>query len=390
MALSDSQIRTAKPRTKRYRLSDGGGLVMDVTPAGSKVWRYRLQTDGKDRTVTLGQWPAMSLLDARQAALDLKRQGADPALAQARQRAAQAVTFQSVTEAYMAREQPHWAPGHYKRFRNRMTGDVWPILGGMHPRDIQPVDAIRAVQPISNRGAQDTAVRVLGMIGQVLRYAVARGQADRDVTADLRGGMDRPPPVRHMAAVTDRAGVGELLRDLWAWPGGSYGKTIHQLCAYTFQRPGEICAMRWADIDLDAALWTYRVGKVDIDHAVPLSYQVVDILRAMDTHALPFVFYSRTASAGHTSTVISSKIADKLGWRGRHTAHGWRATARTRIAEDLGTDPRIIEQQLSHTVPEAHGRAYNRTLHLSERRQMMQDYADLLDGLRNVIPDKVT
>ncbi len=382
MKLSESKVRAAKPQAKRYRLTDGAGLVLDITPAGKKVWRFRYQRQGRDVAVTLGEYPAITLLEARQAALDLKRSGTDPRAAAARQQATDAVTFQSVSEAYMAREQLHWAEGHYKRFRNRMERDVWPVIGAMHPRDILPVDAMNAVQPIADRGAQDTAVRTLGMVGQVLRYAVARGQADRDVTADLKGGLDRPAPVQHMAAVVDRQKVGQLLADVWDWPHEGYGKTVLQVAAYLFQRPGEICAMRWADVDLDAALWTYRVSKVGIDHAVPLPEQVVDILRGVPTGAYEYVFYSINSQSDHVTTAVPNNLLGKLGWKGTATVHGFRATARTLIAEDIGTDPRIIEQQLSHTVPEAHGRAYNRTLYLNERREMIQSYANYLDELR--------
>ncbi|MDP2518733.1 tyrosine-type recombinase/integrase [Shimia thalassica] len=384
MALTESKIRTAKPRDKRYRMSDGGGLVMDITPAGKKVWRYRLQNDGKDSVVTLGTYPELGLLDARQAALDIRKEGVAPAVAKARVVAAQGITFQSVADLFMARERPHWAVGHYERFHNRMTHDVYPMLGDLHPRDIKPADVVAVADRIVARGAVDTSVRVVGMVGQVMRYAVAKGLADRDVTADLKGGLDRPAPVQHMPAVLDRTELGRMLTDIWDWAGDSYGKPLLQLSAYLFQRPGEIQAMRWADIDLDRGLWTYRVSKVGIDHAVPLASQVVEILRGLhrQTGEFEYVFYSHTAKCGHVSPQIAVKLLDKIGWRDRQTPHGFRAVARTIIAEDLRIEPRLIEQQLSHGVAETHGRAYNRTVFLDERTEMMQAYADHLDRLR--------
>ena len=155
---------------------------------------------------------------------------------------------------------------------------------------------------------------------------MAKGHADRDVTADLKGGLDRPPPTQHMAAVTDRVEVGRLLADIWDWAGDSYGKPLLQLSAYLFQRPGEIQAMRWADVDLDAALWTYRVSKTGVDHAVPLPPQAVAILRGLwaDTGRYEFVFYSATAKSGHVSPLIALKLLDKIGWRDRQTVHGFR------------------------------------------------------------------
>lgn len=388
MPLTASQIKTAKPRDKRYRLTDGGGLVLSVEPSGRKVWRFRYQRDGKDAVATFGDYPTLTLLDARAKALDLKRAGDDPALVlkrdKERKRIAPDRSFEALARKYMAREKPHWAIGHYKRFYNRMTIDVWPVIGAMDPRSIQPIDVSRAIAAIEARGAQNTAVRVVGMIGQVLRYSVAKGFADQDVTQHLKGGLDRPAPTKHRVAVTDRVELGRMLVDIWDWAGDSYGKPILQLAAYLFQRPGEIQAMRWQDIDLDDGLWTYRVSKVDIDHAVPLPRQVVEILSALRavTGNYPYVFTSVGSKSGYVSEQSALKVLGKIGWRDQQTVHGFRAIARTVIAEDLRTEPRLIEQQLSHTVAEVHGRAYNRTQFLVERRDMVQRYADHLDRLR--------
>lgn len=388
MPLTASQIKTAKPRDKRYRLTDGGGLVLTVEPSGRKIWRFRYQRAGKDAVVTLGDYPTLTLLDARQAALDLKRAGTDPKTARAREVEQAKMggdgSFEALAQAYMEREKPHWAAGHYERFNNRMTKDVFPVIGSMAPRDILPVDVTRAIAGIEARGSQNSALRVVRMIGQVLRYCVAKGFADRDVSADLKGGLDRPAPARHMAAVTDPIELGRMLTDIWGWSGDTYGKALLQLGAYLFPRPGELVSMRWADVDLDRALWTYRVGKVGVDQSVPLPRQAVEILRDLNklTGNYPHVFYSRDAKAGHTTTQIAVKLLGKIGWHGRHTPHGFRATARTRIAEDLDFEPRLIEQQLSHSVPEVHGRAYNRTQFIDERKHMLQAYADLLDRLR--------
>lgn len=391
MALTASQIKTAKPSGtgKPYRLTDGGGLVLNVLPTGKKTWRFRYQRNGKDAVVTLGHYPALTLLDARAKALGLKRDTVDASLVVVREtertRTVAGDTFEALAVAFMKRERDHWAKAHHYRFENRMTRDVFPVLGQMQPRDVQPVDMTRAIAAIEARGAQDTALRVVGMIGQVLRYGVAKGLCDRDVTGDLKGSLDRAPATVHRAAVIDRTDLGRMLVDLWDWPGESYGKPVLQLCAYLFQRPGEIRAMKWADVDLDRGLWSYTVSKVGLDHAVPLPGQAVAILRTLwaETGRFDHVFYSVGAKDGFVSAAIPTKILGLIGWRDRHTAHGFRATARTVIAEDLGIRPMLIEQQLSHTVSEAHGRAYNRTLYLDERTDMLVAYADLLDGLRS-------
>jgi integrase len=379
--LSDSKIRAVRPREKRFKMTDGGGLVLEISPTGRKVWRYRLQTGGTDRTLTLGTYPGVTLVQARLAVLNMKEQGGNLAVAEARAEAARDTTFKAVAEALIERERPRWAASHLQRFENRMRFDVYPIIGDMDPRQIRAVDVIRAIKGIEERGSQNTAVRTVGMIGQVLRYGVAKGKVDRDVTADLRGGLDRPPPQQHMAAVTNRKELGQMLRDIWASAEDSYGKPALQLAAYLFQRPGEIVGMRWANVDLDAALWTYQVSKVGLAHAVPLPQQAVDILRGIGTVGRDFVFPSNSKT-GHVTTANGIKFLKKLGWKDRQTVHGFRAVARTLIAEDLKVEPRLIEQQLSHGVAEAHGRAYNRTLFLDERRDMMQRYADHLDVLR--------
>lgn len=381
MALSESKIRATRPREKRFKMTDGGGLVLEVSPSNRKVWRYRLQTDGKDRTLTLGVYPSMTLVQARRAVLDMKEQGGNLAIAEARAKAARDTTFEETAKAFIERERPRWAASHLQRFENRMQFDVYPVLGDMDPRQIKAVDVVRSIAGIEERGSQDTALRTVGMIGQVLRYGVVKGKVDRDVTADLRGGLDRPPPQKHMAAVMNRRELGQMLRDIWASDPNSYGKPALQLSAYLFQRPGEIVGMRWADIDLDSALWTYNVSKVDLAHAVPLPKQVVDILRGNGRVVSDYVFPS-SSKTGHVTTANGIKFLKKLGWKDRQTVHGFRAVARTLIAEDLKFEPRLIEQQLSHGVAEAHGRAYNRTLFLDERRDMMQKYADHLDALR--------
>jgi integrase len=391
LALTATQIKTAKPRDKRYRLTDGGGLVLDVSPSGRKVWRLRYQRAGKDAVASLGDYPTLTLLDARDRALSLKRSqqaGHDPSLELKREaernRAVSGDTFEALAVAFMAREKPHWAKAHHYRFENRMKLDVFPVLGAMNPRDIQAVDVSRAIAGIEGRGAQNTAVRVVGMVGQVLRYGVAKGLVDRDVTADLRGGLDRPARTVHRPAVLDRAELGQMLSEIWDWPGDSYAKPQLQLGAYLFQRPGEIRAMRWADVDLDRGLWTFTVTKVDVAHAVPLCPQAVAILRELHrvTGRYDRVFYSRGSGDGFASALLVSKLLEKLGYKGRHTAHGFRAVARTLIAEDLKIAPPLIEQQLSHGTQEALGRAYNRTLFLSERTDMMHRYAAHLDALR--------
>ena len=387
MKLTRAEIDRAKPKAKPYRMTDGGGLVLEVLPTGSKRWRYRWLRDGRDAVLTLGAHPETTLVEARAKAAALRKErdgGVDPAVARDRERERRRTiageTVAEVARALLKREEGRWSASHHGRFRNRMERDVLPVIGRMRARDVAPVDVSRAIAGIEARGARNTAVRVVGMIGLVMQYAVARGLADQDPTLHMRRGLDHAPPVRHMAAVTDRKELGRLLADIDDWPGETAAKGVLQLCAYLFQRPGEIRAMRRADVDPDAALWTYRVTKVGVEHAVPLAPQVINVLRGFDGPG-EHVFAS-WGKSGFVSDRLHVKLLENIGWHGRHTGHGFRAVARTLLAEDLGYPPHLIERQMSHTVPDAHGRAYNRTLFLSERREMMERYADHLDSLR--------
>lgn len=262
--LTKSQIKTVQPRAKDFRLSDGRGLVLMARSSGTKSWVLRFKRDGRDTVVTLGHWPELSLEDARTAAESLRsarRQGIVPAIDMGLEtiRRETGSTFAEVAKAYMRREAAHWAPGHLQRFQNRMERDVYRSIGDTTVGDVEPVDVARALRPIEARGAQDTAVRVVGMIGQVMRFAVARGLRRDDPTQHLRGGLDRPPPPRHRPAATEPAQVGQLLAAIDGWRGGSLAKPFLQLCGYLFQRPGEIAAMRWDGVDLEQAVWAYQV-----------------------------------------------------------------------------------------------------------------------------------
>lgn len=385
MGLTKSQIQAAKPGD---RLNAGKGLLL-VAGVDSKSWRLRFKRDGKDAIVTLGQWPDLSLAEAEAEAASLRlgrKKGVDPAAALGRKAAATggAGSFQDVAERYMQREAAVWSVGHAERFGNRMRKDAFAVFGSMPIGEVTARDVMRLHARIAGRDALDTANRVVGMVGQVLRFAVARGLRDSDCTAHLKGGLDHAPRPVHRAALTDPDALGQLLADLSEWDGDTIARPLLQLTGYLFQRPGEVRAMRWADLDLERGLWSYRVTKVGIDHIVPLPVQAVAILRELQAGSgkSPFVFASRS-DTGYVSAQLAPKLLEKLGYRESHTAHGFRASARTLLVEALGYDSELVERQLSHVVRAVHGRAYDRTLFLRERTAMMQSYADYLDSLRD-------
>jgi integrase len=385
--LSDAAIRAAKPRAKPFRLFDGTGLYLDVQPSGSKLWRLKYRFAGKEKRLALGAWPEVSLAEARRRRAEARQtlaMGIDPGAAGRRT----APTFETVAREWMARHLAAKAETHRVSVARRLERDVLPFLGD------RPVDAITApevlevVRRIEARGALETAHRALQNIGQLLRYAVATGRAQQDVTAFLRGALP-PVPTRHMPAPADDPDrVGEILRAIEAFRGGHVVATALCLLPYLFVRPGELRMMRWADVDLDAAEWRFTASKTKTDHVVPLSRQACALLAGLRpiTGSLPggWVFPNgRTASRPLSDAALNAALRRMgIDTRSELTSHGWRSIARTMLHERLGFPPEVIEAQLAHRVPDPLGRAYNRTRFLDQRRAMMQAWADYLDELR--------
>jgi integrase len=401
MELTHTQVRAAKPGAKIKRLSDGGGLVLTVKTTGSKIWHLRYRYGCKASMVSLGPYPEVSLAEAREKAAELRaaaRKGADigavlreermgeeerMAEEEAAKAKAAANTFATVAEAWVRQNELRWVAGHTKRIRNRIELDVNPTIGTVPVSEITAPMVLATLQGIENRGAIDTAKRVKGIVGSVMGYATAIGLAQGDPTALLSKAMKASPPTQHRAAIIDPVRLSEFLNDLEDWPGETFGRPLLQLILLTFQRPGEVRNMRWSEIDWERAVWEFHVSKVAVDHVVPLSRQALALLREVEevTGGREFVFQSRGGKP--VSDVIATQFLTKLGWKGRATAHGFRATARTMLAERLRFDPRVIELQLSHAVPEVHAKAYNRAVYIDDRIRMMQEWADYLDRLRD-------
>lgn len=389
--LTDAVIRNTKPTPKPQRLFDGGGLYLEVSPSGAKLWRWKYRHAGKEKRLALGKFPAVTLRAARKArdeARELLDAGADPG----EQRKAAKLTradqdansFEVIAREWIAKQRRAWTPANTKRMESLFRRDILPRIGSRPVIELTAPAVLAMARRIEARGALETAHRALGACGQVFRYAVATGRAERDPTRDLRGAL---PPVKstHFAAVTEPKQVGELLRAIAGYSGTATVRAALMLAPLTFVRPGELRRARWADIDLEAAEWRYRVTKTDVDHIVPLSAQAVAILR--DLYALTgrgeFVF----PGARHQQKPMSENAVNAalryLGIEGdTMTGHGFRAMARTLLDEVMGYRIDIIEHQLAHAVKDPNGRAYNRTAHLPERRRMMQAWADYLDRLR--------
>jgi integrase len=315
--------------------------------------------------------------------------GIDPSEHRKAQKAAQVALdengFEIVAREWHAKFSPGWADGHGDRILRRFERDVFPWIGARPIGELTPPELLAIARRIEARGALETAHRALSNCGQVLRYAVATGRAERDVTADLRGALPPVKDKKHFAAATEPDKAAAILRALDSYEGTLTVRCALRLAPLVFVRPGELRKAEWADIDLDAAEWRYVVTKTNTPHIVPLSCQAVAILRELQplTGRGRYVFPSARSSARPMSDNALLAAMRRMGIaKEEMSGHGFRAMARTILDEVLGVRPDFIEHQLAHAVRDPNGRAYNRTAHLPERRKMMQQWADYLDKIK--------
>jgi integrase len=391
MPLTDTTVKNAKPDAKPAKLFDERGLFLLVTPTGAKWWRFRYRFEGKEKLLSLGVYPDVGLKDARTRRDDARKllaNGVDPGenrkAVKAAKRHRAANSFEVVAREWCTQQAVGWAEHHGDRIIRRFERDVFPWIGGRPIADVTAPEILATMRRIESRGALETAHRALGNCGQVFRFAVATGRALRDPTGDLRGAL---PPVKaeHFSAVTEPKQVAELLRTLDGYQGTFTVKCALRLAPLVFVRPGELRRAEWAAIDLDAAEWRYIVTKTDTAHIVPLATQAVAILRELKalTGTGRYVFPgARTNGRPMSDNAILAAMRRMGVGKDEMSGHGFRAMARTVLDEVLGVRVDLIEHQLAHAVKDPNGRAYNRTAHLSERRKMMQTWADYLDKLK--------
>jgi integrase len=389
--LTDKAIKNAKPSKKRIRLFDERALYLELSPKGGKWWRLKYRFDGKEKRLSLGVYPDVSLKaarDRRDAARKLLSDGIDPAahrvaVSQARAEGA-ANSFEVVAREWHAKFSPGWAESHSVRVERVLKRDIYPWIGGRPIAEVTPPELLSVIQRIEGRGALETAHRALGNCSQVFRYAVATGRLKSDPSRDLRGAL---PPFKgkHLAAITEPTRLAEILRAMDGYQGTFPVICAMRLAPLVFVRPGELRKAEWKDINLDGAEWRYTVTKTNVPHIVPLSRQAVEILRELQplTGQGRYVFPGARSSSRPMSdnAILAAMRRLEIG-KEEMSGHGFRAVARTILDEVLGVRPDFIEHQLAHAVRDPNGRAYNRTAHLAERRAMMQQWADYLDGLK--------
>lgn len=394
MPLTDVSVRTAKATDKPAKLFDERGLFLLVAPSGGKWWRLKYRFEGKEKLLSLGTYPDTPLKlarEARDSARQLVAQGIDPSVQRKATKSARlerdANSFEVIAREWYASHGPTLAPSYSVKVIRRFERDLFPKLGSMAITDMKPIDLLNVLRAIEARGAVETAHRALGECGQVFRYAVATQRAERDITGDLRGAL-LPVKGEHFAAITDPKQVGALLRAINGYTGTATVCAALKLAPLFFVRPGELRRAEWEHIDLDAGEWRYFVTKTKADHIVPLCRQAIEILREL--HLLTghgrYVFPSARGGAKPLSDNAILAALRRMGIdKHEMSGHGFRAMARTILDEVLNVRVDLIEHQLAHAVRDANGRAYNRTAHLPERRKMMQQWADYLDGLASGI-----
>ena len=391
MPLSDTSVRNAKPASKAVRMFDGGGLYLEVSPAGGKLWRLKYRFDGKEKRLALGIYPDVGLKgarDRRDLARKLLADGIDPGqhrkATKATREALAGNSFEIICREWLLNKRNNIEEAQYKKALARQGKDVFPWLGSRPITDISSPDVLAVLRRIDARGARYTAHKAKSKISQCFRYAIATGRADRDPCPDLKGAIPAPKS-ENLPSITDPKGVAELLRAIDGFKGTFVVRSALLLAPLLFVRPGELRKAAWDGFDLDKGEWRYLVTKTKTEHLVPLAEQAVVSLREL--HALTghgqHVFPGRDPKKPMSDAAVNAALR-RMGYdtKTEITGHGFRAMARTILHEELHQKPEVIEHQLAHSVPDALGTAYNRTKFLKERKAMMQLWADYLDKLK--------
>lgn len=404
MPLSATKVAKAKPQEKETKLYDGGGLFLLITPSGGKLWYLKYRYGGKEKKLALGAYPFVSLETARERREDARKllaNGVDPGEMKKVLRTASKDTAANSFEV-VAREWHHkfssagkWSPNHAADILHRLEKDIFPPLGSRPISEIRPMELLKVLERIANRGALDTAHRLRHHCGMIFRYAIVTERAERDIASDLRGAL---PAVKggHHAAPTTPEKLASLLKAIDAYEGSYVVKCALQLLPLFFCRPGELRAAEWTEFDFDKAIWEIPAARMKMKqpHIVPLSEQAISILESLQslTGFGKYLFPCQRSTHRCMSDNAYNAALRRMGYsKDEATAHGFRASARTILDEVLHVPVVLIEHQLSHSVRDPLGRAYNRTSHLDERKKMMQAWADYLDGIKSgakVLPFK--
>lgn len=391
MPLSDIAVRNAKGREKTFKLSDGGGLFLQVNPDGRRLWRMAYRYDKKQKLLAFGAYPDVSLAEARkrrEEAKALLAKGIDPGQAKKAEKRAAALnssrTLEAIGREWFTLKLPGWSPSYSDRLMSRLEADVFPPLGARPIADIEPPEVLEAIRKVEARGAIELAKREMQVVGQIFRFAIATGRAKRDPTQDLRGALKSPGRQQHHRALP-RDDLPDFLHALDAYDGEPMTRLALKLMVLTFVRTTELRAARWSEFEgLDGPEPLWRIPpermKMRFEHLVPLAPQAATVLEELRPLAgrSPHLFPS-PGKEGFMSNNTMLFAMYRMGYHGRATAHGFRGVASTWLNE-AGYHPDWIERQLAHDERNEVRGAYNSAQYLAGRRQMMRDWANYLDG----------
>jgi integrase len=392
MPLTDTACKNARPKANAYKKTDGNGLYLHVMPKGGRYWRLKYRFAGKEKVLALGVYPAVSLAKAREkraVAKQMLADGIDPSVAKRDNRELSdlnaANTFEAVAREWHERNRERWTPLYAQDILHRLEMDIFPVLGKRPVANISPLMVLDALRRIEDRGAGEMTRRAEQYCGQIFRYAVVTGRAERNPTADLKGALK---PVRHghFAALEPKE-LPEFLQTLEQNDARLFVLTrlAIRLMMLTFVRTGELIKSTWGEFDLDGAEWLIPAERMKMRkaHIVPLSRQAVAVLRQLQAMGggSEWVFPSQSKPRQHMSNNTILKALERLGYKGRMTGHGFRALAMTTIQEKLKYPHDVVDRQLAHAPRDKVQAAYDRSKYLDERKTMMQDWADYLDTL---------
>lgn len=402
--LTDKHCKNAAcpPDKKRARFTDSNGLYLEVSPSGSKRWFWKTYLDGKEGRMALGSYPTVGLAEARKArdaAKVQKASGVDPVQARKVEKlkgtrpGQDGDTFKAVALEWHGKQVGEWSPGHAERTKRQLERDLFPWIGERQVASIEPMELLAALQKVEERGAIETADRALMLCRQIWRYWLpTASNTQRDITEGLKS---RLTPYRgtNFPAIVEPLRFGELLRAMHAYKGGMAVRTALLVAPLLYQRPGNLRTMEWAELDLDAGLWTIPSAKMKrtkkekeqgAAHVVPMPTQAVQLLRDLQ----PLTGHGRYVFPGqrdHDRPMSDNSVRSalySLGFGTEQSWHGFRASARTLLVDQLDLDPLAIEANLAHAVKDSNGRSYNRTQYLKKRFAQIQQWADYMDQLR--------
>ena len=391
MPLTELSIKNALPKDKEYKISDKDGLYLLVRISGSKFFKYDYRFNGVKKECAIGKYPEMSLKEAREKLIEVKKllsAGINPNEAKKLQLPTatdEENTLKKVAAEWFEKNKAQWTPSYAEDKWHKLERDIFPYIADRPIKSITAQEFLAIIRKIEARGSIETAHRTSNIVGEIFIYAISSGIADRNITTDIRGALSKKPPVKHMATITDTKEVGALLRALEGYQGLAIVRAALMLSPYVMLRPIEVASAEWAEIDLEKKIWKIPAEKMKKRriHIVPLSEQVITILKSLQPLGGKYVFPSIRTPTRHMSAPAINAALRRMGYTGEEmTAHGFRSMASTLLYEN-GFSEDIVEMQLAHAEDNKIKAVYNHAQHLQRRADMMQWWADYLDGLKN-------